>query len=161
MSHEEILQRMVFSKGLSWDAVVETGATFADLNEDLIHQFMEAIQKVGRRSIPQHTTSKEFMRKMDLIQDDIPARAALLLFGKNPKSFFSSAFLKMGRFRSLTHIVDDREAHGSLFLQLDDVMNWFRERLETRTCFRSLHFHFTSLRKMPCLHFQNPVLLTP
>ncbi len=37
----------------------------------------------------------------------------------------------MGRFRSPTHIVDDREAHGTLIQQLDEATSWFRERLET------------------------------
>ena len=37
----------------------------------------------------------------------------------------------MGRFRSPTHIVDDREIYGTLSQQLDGAMSWFRERLET------------------------------
>ena len=68
---------------------------------------------------------------MELIRDGAPTRAALLLFGKNPESYFPSAFVKMGRFRSPTLIVDDREAHGALLDQLDEIMGWFRERLET------------------------------
>ncbi|MBA3236846.1 MAG: hypothetical protein H0T62_00660 [Parachlamydiaceae bacterium] len=75
------------------------------------------------------------MRKIDLIQDKVPTKAALLLFGKNPEHFFSSAFLKLGRFRSPTHIVDDRETHGSLIDQLDGAMGWFRERLSTEFAF--------------------------
>jgi len=39
--------------------------------------------------------------------------------------------LKIGRFRSPTHIVDDREIHGTLIDQVDGAMGWFRERLET------------------------------
>ncbi len=39
--------------------------------------------------------------------------------------------MKLGRFRSPTLIVDDREMHGSLLNQLDGTMAWFRERLET------------------------------
>jgi len=68
---------------------------------------------------------------MEVIREETPTRAALLLFGKNSESYFSSAFLKMGRFRSPTLIVDDREAHGALFDQLDEALGWFRERLET------------------------------
>ena len=53
------------------------------------------------------------------------------LFGKNPQTYFLSAFVKLGRFRSPTLIVDDREVHGSLMEQLNLTMNWFRERLTT------------------------------
>lgn len=131
MSHEEIMQRMVASTGLSWDAFIEPGATLNDLDSTLITRFIEAVKKLGRRPIPQSSSNHEFLHKMELIRDETPTRAALLLFGKNPESFFPSAFLKMGRFRSPTLIVDDREAHGDLLDQLDEAMAWFRERLET------------------------------
>jgi len=131
MSHEEIMQRMVASTGLSWDAFGESTATLDDLDAKLINRFMEAVKKLGRRPLPESSAYYEFLRKMELICDETPTRAALLLFGKNPESYFPSAFVKMGRFRSPTLIVDDREAHGALFDQLDEAMNWFRERLET------------------------------
>lgn len=131
MSHEEIMQRMVANTSLSWDAFVEPSATVQNLDPNLIIRFMEAIQKLGRRPIPAQSSNEDFLRKMEFIRGDNPTRAALLLFGKNPESYFPSAFLKMGRFRSPTLIVDDREAHGALFHQLDEAMGWFRERLET------------------------------
>lgn len=131
MSHEEIMQRMVASTGLSWDAFIEPAATLDDLDSKLIIRFMEAVKKLGRRPIPEASSDYEFLRKMELIKDGTPTRAALLLFGKNPESYFPSAFVKMGRFRSPTLIVDDRETHGALLDQLDEAMAWFRERLET------------------------------
>lgn len=131
MSHEEIMQRMVANTGLSWDAFIESAATLNDLEPNLILRFMEAVKKLGRRPIPEQSSGYEFLRKLELIQGEIPTRAALLLFGKNPESYFPSAFLKMGRFRTPTLIVDDREAHGALLDQLDEAMGWFRERLET------------------------------
>lgn len=131
MSHEEIMQRMVASTGKSWDAMVEPNTTIEDLDNERIEQFIQAVNKIGRRPIPKQVLGHEFLRKMELICDGTPTRAALLLFGKNPESYFSSAFLKMGRFRSPTLIVDDREAHGTLFDQLEEATNWFRERLET------------------------------
>lgn len=131
MSHEEIMQRMVASIGLSWDACIEPAATLDDLDPKLITRFMETVKKLGRRPIPDSSSDYEFLRKMELIRDEAPTRAALLLFGKNPGSYFPSAFVKIGRFRSLTLIVDDREVHGTLLEQLDEAMSWFRERLKT------------------------------
>lgn len=131
MSHEEIMQRMVTSTGLSWDAFLEPGSKLDDLDPNLISRFIQTTKRLGRRPLPEQASDEEFLRKLDLLRDGTPTRAALLLFGKNPGSFFSSAFLKLGRFRSLTNIVDDREIHGSLFEQLEGAMNWFKERLET------------------------------
>ena len=73
----------------------------------------------------------KFLQKIELIKDNKPTRASLLLFGNNPRSYFPSAFLKLGRFRSPILIIDDREAHGTLINQLDETMAWFKERLET------------------------------
>lgn len=131
MSHEEIMQRMVASTGLSWDAIVEPSAMLTDLDSHCISRFVQTVKKNGRLSIPAQTTDQEVIRKLELILNGKPTRAALLLFGKKPESFFSSAFLKIGRFRSPTHIVDDREIHGTIIDQLDGAMSWFRERLET------------------------------
>lgn len=135
MSHEEIMQEMISISGLSWDAFLEPTATIDHLDPKLIELFIYDVKKVGRRPIPEQVNELEFLRKFGLIQDSTPTRAALLLFGKDPEQFFSSAFLKLGRFRSPTHIVDDREAHGSLINQLDCVMTWFRERLTTEFAF--------------------------
>lgn len=131
MSHEEIMQRMIANTGLSWDAFIESGATWSDLDSDLINRFIQTANKLGRRPVPEQVSEQEFLRKLNLIQDGFPTRAAILLFGKDPNAYFPSAFLKLGRFRSPTVIVDDREAHGSIIKQLDETMNWFRERLET------------------------------
>lgn len=132
MSHEEIMQCMVKSTGLSWDAYVEPGTSFKDLDTNLIDRFFQAANKIGRRPVPVHATQEAFLRKLELIKDGTITRAALLLFGKNTDAHFPSAFLKIGRFRTPTVIVDDREVHGSLINQLDGAMSWFRDRLTTK-----------------------------
>lgn len=131
MSHEEIMQRIVASNGISWDAAIEPIASLSELNMDEVDKFVEIVKKVGRQPIPANTPSIKFLQKIELVKDDKPTRASLLLFGNNPRSYFSSAFLKLGRFRSPILIVDDREAHGTLINQLDETMAWFKERLET------------------------------
>lgn len=131
MSHQEIMQRMISASGLSWDAELEVKAKLEDLNETHINHFIAAIKTRGRLPIPENVSNMDVLRKLELVKSDTPTRAALLLFGKNPEAYFSSAFIKAGRFRSPTHIIDDREIHGALVDQVEAVMNWFRERLET------------------------------
>jgi ATP-dependent DNA helicase RecG len=72
------------------------------------------------------------LRKLDLLAGTEPTRAAILLFGKSPTRFYPSAFIKLGRFRSPTLIVDDRQVSGSLLNQVEETMAWLRERLQTR-----------------------------
>ena len=116
---------------MSWDAIEEPTATLDHLNKLQIYNLLQKVKEKGRKSIPDKLSQLEFLRKLEFICNEAPTRASLLLFGNNPESFFSSAFLKLGRFRTPTHIVDDREIHGNLFEQLEGAMSWFRERLET------------------------------
>jgi predicted HTH transcriptional regulator len=44
--------------------------------------------------------SIKFLQKIELIKDNKPTSPSLLLFGNNPRSYFPSAFLKLGRFCS-------------------------------------------------------------
>lgn len=132
MSHEEIMQRMIAGSGLSWDAVVEPEASWTDLDLEKIRRFMAAIRRTGRRLIPEGTSEREFLEKLGFLKEGRPTRAALLLFAKRVGHYFSSAFLKLGRFRSPILIVDDREVEGTLFEQVEGAMGWFRERLQTR-----------------------------
>ncbi len=147
MSHEEIMQGMISSTGLSWDAFADPSTSLDDLDPDRINRFITNVKKLGRRPIPEEVSDFEFLKKIGLLQDNTPTRAAILLFGKNPDHYFSSAFLKIGRFRSPTHIVDDLEAHGTLIDQLDRAMSWFRDRLSTEFSFsgnpqRDVHWEY-------------------
>lgn len=132
MSHKEIMQRILSGAGLSWDAVVEPEASWDDLALEKIRQFMDAVRRAGRRPVPERTSEREFLEKLELLKDGQLTRAALLLFGKRPTSYFPSAFLKLGRFRSPILIVDDREVEGTLLEQVEETMGWFRERLQTK-----------------------------
>ncbi len=131
MSHEEIIQRMAESNGFSWDAFLVQGTTVDDLNGTLVDRFVKTVRELKRIPIPNDVSKEEFLHKCCLMKDGALSRAAILLFGKHPEGYFNSAFLKLGRFRSPTLIVDDRELYGPLLIQLDETMGWFRERLET------------------------------
>jgi len=132
MSHEEIVQRLLNASGLSWDASVEPQATWEDLDKGRIRDYVGVIRQTGRRPIPARASERELLQKLDLLANGKPTRAAVLLFGKTPTRFYPSAFLKLGRFRSPTLIVDDREVSGTLLNQVEETMAWLRERLQTR-----------------------------
>lgn len=132
MSHEEIVQRLLNASGLSWDASVEPQAAWEDLDKGRIRDHVAVIRQTGRRPIPARASEREALQKLDLLAGARPTRAALLLFGKTPTRFYPSAFVKLGRFRSPTLIVDDREVSGTLLNQVEETMAWLRERLQTR-----------------------------
>ena len=132
MSPEEIKQRLLFYSNSSWDSRAEEDAAIDDLDEEAIHQFLKKLNSVGRRTVPVDEEPIVTLKKLRLIENDKPTRAAILLFGKESKRFYPSAFIKAGRFKSPTMIVDDKEFFGTLFQQIDHAMSWFQDRLETR-----------------------------
>ena len=131
MSHAEIIRRMKESADSSWDGEIEARSSWSDLDLSKIDQFIETVRKVGRQPIPAQERAQEVLEKLKLTKGGTPTRAAILLFGKDPRHFHFGAYSRVGRFRSPTLIVDDRQIFGTLFDQVDGVMGWFRERLQT------------------------------
>jgi ATP-dependent DNA helicase RecG len=131
MSHAEIMQRLWTTSGLSWDAGAEPGSSLSDLDMTSVQHFVEQVKKIGRRPVPAGTGEVEFLERLNLLESGVPTRAALLPFGKDPLKHFPAAYVKLGRFRSPTLIVDDKRVDGTLLSQVDECMTWFRERFQT------------------------------
>ena len=102
------------------------------LDEQAVKEFISKLKECGRRSVPPKEGSTSTLQKLGLIEKNTPTRAAILLLGKNPQRIYTTAYIKAGRFKSPTMIVDDKVFDGTLFQQLDASMSWFRDRLETR-----------------------------
>ncbi len=67
------------------------------------------VKNSGRQPIPTNTTDVVFLHKVGLInEENLPTRAAILLFGIEPNRYFPSAYLKVGRFKTPTMILDDK-----------------------------------------------------
>jgi ATP-dependent DNA helicase RecG len=114
-----------------WDAGTERGLSLEDLNLEQVRNYIDQVKKVGRRPVPEGTTEIEFLERLNLLDNGIPTRAALFLFARDLGKHFPAAYVKLGRFRSPTLIVDDRRVDGSVMRQIDECMIWFRERLQT------------------------------
>jgi ATP-dependent DNA helicase RecG len=123
------------SVGTTWDEVIEPRATLEDLAPEQIQRFRKRCNQKGRRPIPVDDDALTVLDKLKLLEEGQPVRAAVLLFGKRPQHFYPQAHIRIGRFRTPTLIVDDREIDGSLFDQAEAVMHYFRERLQTRYVF--------------------------
>jgi ATP-dependent DNA helicase RecG len=132
MSPEELRQRLVATGNSTWDRQIEDGATIKDLDGAAIEEFISAVRKCKRRAVPAKEPAAVTLKKLGLIENGHPTRAAILLLGKNPQRVFMTAYIKAGRFKSPTDIIDDKEFHGTLFQQLDATMAWFRDRLQKR-----------------------------
>ena len=54
----------------------------------------------------------KLLQKLNLLENGKLKRAAILLFGKNPKRFYTSAFIKVGKFLTDTDIVASDDVEG-------------------------------------------------
>jgi ATP-dependent DNA helicase RecG len=117
------------------DEVIEPRATLEDLDAGQIQRFRKRCNQKGRRPIPADDDALTVLDKLKLLEGGQPIRATVLLFSASPQRFYPQARIRIGRFRTPTLIVDDREIGGSLFDQAEAVMHYFRERLQTRYVF--------------------------
>lgn len=85
--------------GRTWDDVIEPNATLEDIDEDSVKIFVaDAISNERLPEIGSKTDVPTILENLRLLENGKLKRAALLLFGKDPKKFFVSAFIKIGMF---------------------------------------------------------------
>lgn len=92
------LSRFLTSKsGRDWDEFIEDRVTIDDIDLNTIEKYKEiAVKRLP--FIKEKKNPVELLEKLNLIQDGKFKRAAVLLFSKNPKKFFTSAYIKIGKF---------------------------------------------------------------
>jgi ATP-dependent DNA helicase RecG len=135
-TEEEETRWVLDRTGQTWDALPEPRARWDHLDPERIRWFRQECNRRRRRMVPDGEDDPTVLRKLGLLTEDgTPTRAAVLLFGPDPHRFYLNAVVKVGRFRSPTLIADDREIHGTPFEQVEEVMSYFREHLETRFAF--------------------------
>jgi ATP-dependent DNA helicase RecG len=132
MTDDDLTRAVLDKVGVTWDEVVEQRATVDQIDPEHLKRFRVLCNQKGRRSIPPDEENATVLEKLGLLRDGKPLRAAVLLFGREPQLFYPSALVKVGRFRSPTLIVDDREMSGTLFEQVEGTLGYFREHLQTR-----------------------------
>lgn len=85
--------------GRTWDDVIEPNATMDDIDEDAVKLFISDAISSGRLPQIKSETDIDFIfENLRLVENGKLKRAALLLFGKDPRKYFISAFVKIGMF---------------------------------------------------------------
>ncbi len=116
------LTRFLVSKsGKNWDEYIEEGASVNDISVETIERF----KQLAAKRIPFVKDENEpikILEKLNLIDNGKLTRAAILLFGKNPKKFWTGAYIKVGKFISDTDIVSSDDIEGNLFEQVEKTI---------------------------------------
>ncbi len=120
-----LVDLLMRKSGRSGDGFIEEGATLKDIDTSAINKF----RKLAAKKIPQIAAEKNvqaILQKLNLLEKGKLRRAAVLLFGKNPKKFYITAYIKIGKFVSATDLISTDDIEGNLFDQVDKAIEMLR-----------------------------------
>lgn len=127
----ELARFLLKKMGKTWDSISCNG-TFSDIKTSSIEEF----KNISRNRIPSisklDSIEKIFSNLKLMTDDGNLTNSAILLFGKNPQSFFISAKTRIGRFKTSTDIIDTVIAEGNLFEQLEKIIEAIKKHLNVR-----------------------------
>lgn len=127
---EELGYFLMQRSGISWDAMPST-FDIGTIDRAQVEHFIQLAQE----RLPQISNAEEtvsILQKLQLLTDGQPTQAAILLFAKTESFPVLMPRVHMGRFKDSITILDNKFVGGSLFQQLDQVMQLFRQYLQVR-----------------------------
>jgi len=84
--------------GKTWDDVIESRATWNDIDEKAFGTYLKISEEKGRLPETDGLSIKEIFEKLRLTENGKIKRAAIILFGKDPGKFYPSTHVQIGRF---------------------------------------------------------------
>jgi ATP-dependent DNA helicase RecG len=109
--------------GHTWDDVIETRATFDDIDEKTVKIFLRKAEEAGRLPDIDGLSTPELLEKLRLAENGQLKRAAIVLFGKDPGRFYPNTFVKIGKFEDDDFTIRFQEVEeGNIIQVLDKVL---------------------------------------
>lgn len=85
-----------------FDERVHADASLADLDETSLKQFVGMARHERQFALAESATTAEILTHLDLLRDERPTQAAILLFGKTPQRMFPAAEIRCMHFHGTT-----------------------------------------------------------
>lgn len=124
LSLTEISDMNLQSLQLSWDAYFSMQNTIEDLDLNKVEKFIQKVNTVGRFTLEGNTL--ENLTKLKLIRGEEISNAASLLFAKEGTIYN----VHLGRFKSPSHIIDDKMLRGTLFEVVEESLKYFMSHMK-------------------------------
>lgn len=127
--------------GKTWDDVVESRASFDDIDEKTVSIFLKASENAGRLPENESLALPDLFEKLRLTENGQLKRAALVIFGKDPGKFYPNTFVKIGRFgKDDADIKFQETEEGNIIQLLQAVLHQLNQKFLTRTIeFEGMH----------------------
>lgn len=124
---KELTKFLISKSDRAWDEYAEEKSSIDDIDIKTVERFKElAIKRLP--FVTEEKNNLKLLQKLNLFEDGELKRAAILLFGKNPKRFHTSAFIKVGKFLTDTDIVASDDVEGNLFNQVEKTIELLRTK---------------------------------
>jgi ATP-dependent DNA helicase RecG len=143
------LNEFLFKRaGYTWDDVVETRATFNDIDEKTIKIFLRKAEEAGRLPDADGLSTPELLEKLRLAENGQLKRAAIVLFGKDPGRFYPNTFVKIGKFEDDDFTIRFQETEeGNIIQVLDKVLRTLDYKFLIR------HISFEGMNRIETLEY--------
>jgi len=139
--------------GYTWDDVIETRATFDDIDEGTIKKYLRKADKIGRLPDIDGLSIPELLEKLRLAENGQLKRAAIVLFGKDPGRFYPNIFVKIGKFEDDDFTIRFQELEeGNVIQLLDRVLR----TLDYKFLIRNISF--AGMNRIETLEYPIPAL---
>ncbi len=124
---KELTKYLIAKSDRDWDEYAEEKGSIDDIDIETVLRFKEiAIKRPP--FVKEEKDNIKLLQKLNLVENGKLKRAAILLFGKNPKRFYTSSFIKIGKFLTDTDIVASDDVEGNLFKQVEKAIELLRTK---------------------------------
>jgi len=139
--------------GHTWDDVIETRASFDDIDETTVKKYLRKAEEAGRLPDIDGLSTPELLEKLRLTENGQLKRAAIILFGKDPGRFYPNTFVKIGKFEDDDFTIRFQELEdGNIIQVLDKVLR----TLDYKFLIRSISFE--GMNRVETLEYPIPAL---
>ena len=116
-------------EGKRWDGILVSGVSVTDLKKDSLIRFREKAAKSRRVDEEVLNDSDSILLEdLQLLENGLLKKAALLLFHPQPEKFVQGAYIKIGFFHSDDELAFQDEVHGCIIEQLDKTDELLRTK---------------------------------
>lgn len=115
---------MLQKKGKRWDGVPVPKVPLSDLKPETFDFFRKRAYKSKRiEEDILSDTNEHLVENLQLKENELLKRAAILLFHPNPEKYVTGAYIKIGFFETDDDLKYQDEMHGNLFEQIEKTMD--------------------------------------
>jgi len=119
MTPIEISNLHLISLNSSWDYQIAQHSSIKDIDMDIVDWFIRTLNEVKEKKVTE--TPQKFLEKCEIIRENKPTFAALLLFPKNPSFVLD---VQIGLFEDDITIKKDKNIKKSVLFEVDEIMDF-------------------------------------